>query len=330
MRKVKAKRGKPTTLSLCPDCDALLGRGLSDALSQLRHWMHRRHFHPNLPLPPYHGPGHRPDFEKCPECGTELRADHLPRHLRHVHKMGDATGKIPVNKLASILRINNSSIIAYLAQLRDPRVSHSQALDDALVGKVLQHIFHTPNRSEKMIGPTERVHAREDPDILRAMVVGLKSKIFKPNVFPKESPVGLIGVPTERLSFKLLPPGTWDMEDVMAYYQREAHRFPADIRDREIEWSRLETIGKALRPSKCYRGEDQWDGYHAFEIPGTSRVVIVCPGKGNATYVLWGDWQRMVAHTKSYIWRNFPQNYRKIIHGGKRKWLWRVKRALKL
>ena len=292
--------------------------------------MHRRDFHPNLPLPAYPAPVDRPDFQICPECGTELRADHLPRHLRHVHKMGDSTGKIPVNKLASILRIKSSSIAAYLPRLRDPRVSQSQALDDALVGRVLQHIFHPQNLGEKMLRPGGRVLAREDPNILRPMVVGQESKISKPNVFSKGSPVGLIEVPTERLSFRLLPPGTWDMEDVIAYYQREAHRFPANIRDREIEWSRLETIGKALRPSKCYRGEDQWDGYHAFQIPGTGRVVLECPVKGNATYVLWGDWQRMVAHTKSYIWRNFPQNYRKIIHGDKRKWLWRIKRALKL
>jgi hypothetical protein len=118
------------------------------------------------------------------------------------------------------------------------------------------------------------------------------------------------------------------MEDVIAYYRGEAHRFPADIQGREVDWTRFEAI-KSLRPAKCYRGKEQWLGYHAFEFPGSSPVVLECLLKGNATYVLWGDWQRMAAHPKSYIWKHFPQSYRKIIHRDKSKWLAEIRRALK-
>jgi CspA family cold shock protein len=144
----------------------------------------------------------------------------------------------------------------------------------------------------------------------------------------QQQPALQVDFPVERLSFELLPPGTWDMEYVVAYYRREAHGFPADIHGREIDWARFEAI-KSLRPAKCYRGKEQWLGYHAFEFPGPSPVVLECLLKGNATYVLWGDWQRMAAHPKSYIWKHFPQSYRKIIHRDKNKWLAETRRALK-
>jgi hypothetical protein len=134
--------------------------------------------------------------------------------------------------------------------------------------------------------------------------------------------------PVERLSFELLPPGTWDTEHVVDYYSRQAHRFPADVHGREIDWTRFEAI-RSLGQSKCYVGKVQWLGYYAFEFQESSLVVLECMLKGNATYVLWGDWQRMASHPKRYIWKHFSQNYRKIIHRDKGKWLEETRRALK-
>jgi len=133
-------------------------------------------------------------------------------------------------------------------------------------------------------------------------------------------------VPVERFSFELLPPGTWDIDDVIAYYQREAHRIPTDLAGREIQWTRLKAL-KSLNPTKCYVGTELWLGYVLFEFSRSSRVVLECPVYGNATYVLSGNWKKMVGHTKRYI-RKFSPGCRKIVHTGK--WLARITTAAQL
>lgn len=129
----------------------------------------------------------------------------------------------------------------------------------------------------------------------------------------------------ERLPFELLPPGTWDLEHVIAYYREAASRFPSDLAGREIEWARLERL-KSLKPAKCYVGKESWLGYVVFEFQRSKRVVLECPIKGNAAYVLWGEWKKMVAHTKLFLRTQFPHNYTKIVHKGE--WLSRIRAAL--
>ena len=128
------------------------------------------------------------------------------------------------------------------------------------------------------------------------------------------------GVPVEKLPFELLPPGSWDIEDVIAYYHREAKEFA-----REIQLNRLTAI-ISLGPIKCYVGTELWVGYVVFEFSESGRVVLECPVEGNATYVLSGDWKKMVGHSKFYLRTNFSHNYTKIVHKGD--WLARVKTAL--
>ncbi len=66
-------------------------------------------------------------------------------------------------------------------------------------------------------------------------------------------------IPVKRLSFELLPPGSWSIDDVIAYYRREAQNFPTDLLGRAIEWQRLLQI-KSLRPKECYIGTELWLG----------------------------------------------------------------------
>lgn len=133
------------------------------------------------------------------------------------------------------------------------------------------------------------------------------------------------GIPVERLSFELLPPGAWDIEQVVAYYRREANRFPADLAGRKIQWDRLRAI-ESLKPTKCYVGTELWMGYVLFEFSHSDRVILECPVEGNATYVLSGEWKRMVAYPKSFLRANFPGFCRKVVHRGD--WISRVSQAL--
>jgi hypothetical protein len=132
-------------------------------------------------------------------------------------------------------------------------------------------------------------------------------------------------IPTVKLNFELLPPGSWSIDDVIAYYRREAAHFPTDLAGRTIEWQRLAEI-KTLRPKECYIGTDSWLGYVVFTFSYTSKVVLECPIEGNATYVLSGNWQAMVRHTKRELRENYPAQYVRVVHRGH--WLDRVQDAL--
>jgi hypothetical protein len=170
--------------------------------------------------------------------------------------------------------------------------------------------------------------ASQSLEFLRAKVAELEAKLSKRDQVPPKLSASSAGVPVERFSFKVLPPGTWDMEDVIKHYHQEAHRFPADLAGRNIDEGRLRAM-RSLNPCKCYVGTDSWLGYVVFEFLWSGRVVLECPFEGNAIYVLWGDWKRMVTHTKRYIWRHFPENYSRIVHRGKGGWLAQTRGALK-
>ena len=58
--------------------------------------------------------------------------------------------------------------------------------------------------------------------------------------------------------------------------------------------------------------------------PGT--LYSSAPWEGNATYVLTGDWKRMVGHSKAYLRQEYPNSYTKVVHKGD--WLDRVRYAL--
>lgn len=115
------------------------------------------------------------------------------------------------------------------------------------------------------------------------------------------------------------------------YYRQQLDRLPTGMCQRDVDPDRLERIYKELDPVKCYRGTEQWYGYHAFEFAQCNRVLLECPIRGNATYALWGNWQRMAAHPRRYLWEHFPGNYERIIHRGDwRDWIRRIRSALRL
>jgi hypothetical protein len=142
-----------------------------------------------------------------------------------------------------------------------------------------------------------------------------------------KAPQEKTGIPVEKVSFQLLPPGTWSVEDRISHYSKEADRLPSGSVEHEIQWSRLTAIN-SLGPIKCYVGTELWLGYVLFEFSNSDRVVLECPIEGNATYVLSGDWRKMVAHSKFYLLTNFSGNCTKVVHKGE--WIARVKTALQI
>ena len=109
-----------------------------------------------------------------------------------------------------------------------------------------------------------------------------------------------MGLPTHRLPFTLLPPGTWDIRQVVEHYHQIARHDVNGWNARDLDPTRLEKIAR-LRPVRCYVGKDSWTGYVVFEFSHTKQVVLECPIEGNATYVLSGDWRRMATPRPRYV-----------------------------
>jgi hypothetical protein len=302
---------------------------------------HRQDAHGNSPVSSTHTPAASSALQKCPECRALVKADRLARHLRRVHSKDRTARKIRVNDLARELSIKSTPILAYLAKLGHAiHISHSNAVDGALADKVREHFRPSaipggdagaPSTGNEGPQGLEAVHAKvEEPKTILRQPGGVPAEFgTSPRLRATAMPPQRLTVPVERFPFKLLPPGTWSIEDVIAHYHREANRHPRNRWVEEIEESRLVAL-KSLKPAKCYVGEEQWRGYVVFEFTASKRVALECPKKGNATYILWGAWKTMVAQPKRYIWTQFPQNYLKIIHRDQRKWLARTRRALKL
>jgi hypothetical protein len=163
--------------------------------------------------------------------------------------------------------------------------------------------------------PTSEIGFREPP--IRAELTSGVTKQVTPQRF-------ITTIPIERLPFRLLPPGTWSMQDVIDHYRRCSAQLPADLKDRYDE-SRLKLI-ELLRPLKCYVGTRMWSGYVLFEFEHNTSL-LEHPYRGNAIYVLSGNWKEMVHRTKAEIRVEFAGRYIRIYHVGD--WLPRIRAALR-
>ena len=137
--------------------------------------------------------------------------------------------------------------------------------------------------------------------------------------------VGVLACPTERLSFRLLPPGTWDIDTVRSYYRLGQHVGIPDGYNKRIQLDRIDQL-KLLDPIRCYVGIESWLGYVVLEFSFTKKVVLECPFEGNAIYILPANWKRLVHQDKQAIRKNC-RGLRKVVHKGE--WLERVRAALR-
>jgi hypothetical protein len=133
-------------------------------------------------------------------------------------------------------------------------------------------------------------------------------------------------IPIIRLSFELLPPGSWTTQQVIDHYCKLSRSYPNGPGEPKFDHSRIERI-VSLGAIRCWIGKEAWRGYHVFEFANSNRVVLECPFTGNATYVLWGTWKEMLSLTKAEIRTEYRHLHTKVIHRGD--WLRRIRDALR-
>lgn len=128
---------------------------------------------------------------------------------------------------------------------------------------------------------------------------------------------GSFAVPTQRLTWRVLPPGQLSVETVLEHYGKLQRMNPHIVYDRE-------RIRKAfsLGPDRCYVGTDEFEGYIVLTFAHTPRALLECPKYGNAIYVLDSDWKRWSRMTKQELLANRSGEVSRIIHRGD--WFWRV------
>jgi hypothetical protein len=130
---------------------------------------------------------------------------------------------------------------------------------------------------------------------------------------------------TAQYSFIILPPGEeWPYRKVFDHYRRQARS--DSLTDEVIDWKRLEQLD-TLKPSLRRFGVKSWFGYAVWEFSYSKRVVLECPVFGNATYVLWGNWQGKIRLSKGELRHKHPGQFCRIVHTGD--WIGKVQRALR-
>lgn len=125
-----------------------------------------------------------------------------------------------------------------------------------------------------------------------------------------------------RLPFVLLPAGR--LRDAVEQFRNLSHTHHQSLIDAAFDWERLEKV-ESFRPTARYVGLKLWKGYVAFQFQASNPVVLECPRTGNATYVIKGDWKKLVPATKRELRSEHREQTRRIIHNAS--WetcLWRA------
>jgi hypothetical protein len=139
---------------------------------------------------------------------------------------------------------------------------------------------------------------------------------------PEKKEASLPNVSGSQFPFVLLPPGHWEFQTVFDHYRKKSSSASFD---QELDWKRIEQI-KLLKPILRHVGVKAWLGYAVYEFPYSNRIVLETPIKGNATYVLSGDWQKMIYRSKAELRLEYVDRYTKVVHRGQ--WIQRVRAAL--
>jgi len=128
------------------------------------------------------------------------------------------------------------------------------------------------------------------------------------------------------LPFSALPPKWSRIEDVNEYYDKLFKTHPKLFEGRVVQKDRITEIYK-LKPKIFYAGRLDWLGYVIYEFDYVNNVILDCPIKDNAVYILKGSqWTSLVRFTKGKIRDKYKESYKKVVH--KNGWLPRVEVAL--
>ena len=130
-----------------------------------------------------------------------------------------------------------------------------------------------------------------------------------------------IGIPVQRIGWRVLPQGEWTLASILNNYSELQRRNPHVRYDLE----RIHAISR-LKPSTCYIGDGEFDGYIVFTFEHTLKVVLECPIHGNAVYVMGGGWQALSRLSKFELLSRHNRLVTRIIHTGD--WFQRLKSQL--
>jgi hypothetical protein len=133
------------------------------------------------------------------------------------------------------------------------------------------------------------------------------------------------GIEIEEHSAQLLTKGSWDVDRVIAHYEQVVNDPQSRLYRHQLDTSYLRRLA-TLKPIVYHWCEGDFDGYIALEFPNSKRVVFECPMTDNATYILGGDWESALGHTKLYLRTRCPAFRSACYHT--ENWLERIKAAL--
>jgi hypothetical protein len=124
---------------------------------------------------------------------------------------------------------------------------------------------------------------------------------------------------TAFLPFEIFPAGEWSADTLVMKFHQNGVRLTQDhIR-------RLETIKDVFQPNRIAVGKLDsrgYEGYFVFMFDDQNKVIAENPLYGNATYIIYGDWDeilRILQLTKSEV-RRHP-NSQFVIHRDEHQWL---------
>jgi hypothetical protein len=280
---------------------------------------------------------------KCPVCGIQVRADRLAKHVAKAHAQqvprNAIYGPIPktdgtpeVQLIEPIVRDSRetelgalqSSVLPARPALIPCSMCSSQVRED----RMEKHLSEVHPKRPGTLYPTPVKDLPLARQVLECPKCGAEVRADSMGLHTldcRNSATGARPYQLGTLPFELLPPGKWEMRQVMDHYKRVASN-QSWLGAGKIDLSRLRSI-ETLKPAKCYVGKESWRGYVVFEFTHSSRAVLECAMEGNATYVLSGDWRAMVGHTKSELRQEFAHRCIRIVH--KNDWLGRLRLALR-
>lgn len=259
------------------------------------------------PMPPKPGPTPEfPEFVASEQLKQQLQAS-FDQQEQLKAKLATTTEDSVIKELQYQLELSNRSIATLRNQEKQDhereRDAHISQFEDAqsVYKRGMQEREAEKKRQRELRPSRVQITERIGKDIERA---------FTPGAMMTRS----------SLPWRILPPGELTLDKVLKHYGRLQQQGP-DIRyDRE----RI-TKAFSLRPSKCYVGKDEYEGYIVFTFDHTQRVLMECPIFGNAIYILGPNWKRLSRLSKRDLL--VRTDTVKIVHKGD--WFTRVKRELR-
>jgi hypothetical protein len=132
----------------------------------------------------------------------------------------------------------------------------------------------------------------------------------------------------ENVDFPILSKGCWLFDEIIAHL--EGLRFTKKWRSKVFDENRLKTIENELNPTKCFIGEEKFEGYVVYSFDSTDKFLAESPFCENATYIIRSgnhNWKEITIGSKCEAKLNHPEQV--ITKNHNETWLERLKKDLK-